>query len=277
MTREEWDNCEDLQALRQHIWECYNLDNSILDELTRQMKEYHQACQLRFQDLLPDERSRKYLKSLEDFSLGRIDFCRLENDDYYAGQVCYLFTSRKPADIKLIDQWVQEFLSKEHQPHITEWLKQYSPRELLQCAASAIRSYQFEPYLTNVNSSTMYDDVNVFRTHFSYREPKWNPLSTSVIKPMKNGWIKFSIDETWHVVWVVRWEGSDYFRHAMGDGRTGNLVTDGLAERRFHQGRTQSWWLPILFPQRALMLNKRSINCVTAAIRAFIRGWCYFP
>ncbi len=90
-------------------------------------------------------------------------------------------------------------------------------------------------------------------------------------------WFKFSIDETWHVVWVVRWEGRDHFRHAIGDGRTGNLVTDGLAERRFHQGRTQSWWIPILFPQRALMLNQRSINCVTAAIRAFIRGWCYFP
>lgn len=90
-------------------------------------------------------------------------------------------------------------------------------------------------------------------------------------------WFKISIDETWHVVWVVRCKGRDHFRHATGDGSRGNRVTVTLAERRFHQGRTQSWWLPILFPQRALMDDMRSINCVTAAIRAFIRGWCYFP
>ena len=54
-------------------------------------------------------------------------------------------------------------------------------------------------------------------------------------------WFKISIDETCHVVWVIRWDGRDHFRHAIGQGDTGNRVTNELAERRFHQGRTQTW------------------------------------
>lgn len=104
--------------------------------------------------------------------------------------------------------------------------------------------------------------------------------TSSVIGTLKDNslpWIKFSIDETWHVAWVVHWCGIDHFRHAIGDGVAGNRVTDNLAELRFTQSKYHSIWLPILFPQRALMDGSKSLNCVTAAIRALLRGWIYIP
>jgi hypothetical protein len=89
------------------------------------------------------------------------------------------------------------------------------------------------------------------------------------------GWIRFAIDETHHVTWLVRWHGRDHYRHAIGDGEAGTRVTEDMAEQRFTQSVWRSCWLPVWFPARTLMDQMRSRNCVTAAVRAWIRGWFY--
>jgi hypothetical protein len=91
------------------------------------------------------------------------------------------------------------------------------------------------------------------------------------------GWIKISVDETYHVVWKVRVRGKETCMHAIGDGAVGNRVTSEMAESRFSQGKCITPWLPVLFPHRAITLRRRSRNCVTAASRAVIRGWLFWP
>lgn len=91
------------------------------------------------------------------------------------------------------------------------------------------------------------------------------------------GWIKISIDESCHVAWKVRAKGREVFLHAIGDGWAGNRVTAELARKRFEAGKCVTPWLPVLFPRRAATGGRRSINCVTAAGRALVRGWFYWP
>ena len=90
------------------------------------------------------------------------------------------------------------------------------------------------------------------------------------------GWIKASIDETCHVAWQVRIGTSETYLHAIGDGETGNRVTEDLARVRFDGGKCFTPWLPVLFPTRAVKVSRRSTNCVTAALRAMFRGWLYW-
>lgn len=91
------------------------------------------------------------------------------------------------------------------------------------------------------------------------------------------GLIKISLDETCHVVWKVRRRRQVAYLHAVGDGPTGNRVTSEMAEKRFQQGRCFTPWLPVIFVGRATTCGRKSINCVTAASRALLRGWFYFP
>ena len=90
------------------------------------------------------------------------------------------------------------------------------------------------------------------------------------------GLIRISVDETCHVVWQVRSGRQSYYIHAIGDGPVGNCVTSDSAEKRFHQGRCITPWLPVFFSHRAVMPGIRSLNCVTAAARAMCRGWFYW-
>jgi hypothetical protein len=46
------------------------------------------------------------------------------------------------------------------------------------------------------------------------------------------GWIKASIDETCHVAWRVRLGETDTYLHAIGEGESGNCVTENLAKVR---------------------------------------------
>ena len=91
------------------------------------------------------------------------------------------------------------------------------------------------------------------------------------------GWIKASIDETCHVAWRVRVGGADVYLHATGNGESGTRVTGEMARARFEGGRCVTPWLPVLFPRRAVTTGRRSINCVTAAGRAVVRGWVWWP
>lgn len=91
------------------------------------------------------------------------------------------------------------------------------------------------------------------------------------------GWIKASVDETCHVAWRVRVGGEDVYLHAIGEGAVGNRVTGEMARARFEGGRCFTPWLPVLFPGRAVTTGRRSINCVTAAGRAVVRGWVWWP
>jgi len=91
------------------------------------------------------------------------------------------------------------------------------------------------------------------------------------------GWIKISIDETCHVAWKVRTGRQEFCLHAIGDGPVGNRVTSDMAKARFDQGKCISPWIPVLFPRRAVTIGRRSHNCITAATRATLRGWLYFP
>ena len=90
------------------------------------------------------------------------------------------------------------------------------------------------------------------------------------------GWIKISLDETCHVVWKVRANGHLACMHAVGDGPISNRVTQDMATSRFDQGKCITPRMPVLFPHRAVILGKRSRNCVTAASRAMARGWLYW-
>jgi hypothetical protein len=90
------------------------------------------------------------------------------------------------------------------------------------------------------------------------------------------GWIKASIDETCHVAWRVRIGQRQTYLHAIGDGKAGNRVTEDLAKVRFDGGKCFTPWLPVLFPDRAVTTGRRSLNCVTAAARATLRGWLYW-
>jgi hypothetical protein len=89
------------------------------------------------------------------------------------------------------------------------------------------------------------------------------------------GWVKISVDETCHVVWRVRRGSEDIYLHAIGTGSARTVVTGDLAKMRFDGGRCISPWLPVLFPARAITPGRRSINCVTAAATAIVRGWFY--
>jgi hypothetical protein len=91
------------------------------------------------------------------------------------------------------------------------------------------------------------------------------------------GWIKASIDETCHVAWKVRVKNRELYLHAIGEGEMGNFVTENLARLRFDGGKCFTPWLPVLFPRRAITAGSRSHNCVTAAGRAILRGWTYWP
>ena len=91
------------------------------------------------------------------------------------------------------------------------------------------------------------------------------------------GWIKLGVDETCHVTWVVRQGGAETYLHAIGDGSAGTRVTADMARTRFDKSRVHVGWLPVLFPRRAALPGRRSINCVTAAAGAMVRGWLYFP
>jgi hypothetical protein len=91
------------------------------------------------------------------------------------------------------------------------------------------------------------------------------------------GWIKISIDDTCHVAWLVRAHGRETYLHAIGDGPAGNRVTTDMAQMRFTKGACKTPWLPVLFPHRAVTLQRRSHNCVTAASRALVRGWLFWP
>jgi hypothetical protein len=89
------------------------------------------------------------------------------------------------------------------------------------------------------------------------------------------GWIKLSVDETCHVVWAVRSKAGDIFLHAIGDGAEGNRVTREMARKRFDGGKCKTPWMPVIFPERAVFEQRRSMNCVTAAAVAVFRGWFY--
>ena len=89
------------------------------------------------------------------------------------------------------------------------------------------------------------------------------------------GWVKVSVDEACHVAWRVRAGGTDTYLHAIGNGPAGTAVTGDLARVRFDGGRCVSPWLPVLFPGRAVTPGRRSVNCVTAAVSAVVRGWLY--
>ncbi len=91
------------------------------------------------------------------------------------------------------------------------------------------------------------------------------------------GFVKISVDETCHVAWKVRRGNQTAFLHAIGDGSSGTRVTSDMAEKRFAQGKCFSPWLPVVFVDRAVTYDRKSINCVTAASRAILRGWLYFP
>jgi hypothetical protein len=54
------------------------------------------------------------------------------------------------------------------------------------------------------------------------------------------------VDETCHVVWKVRVKEASAYLHAIGDGAAGNRVTSDMAEKRFHNGKCFSPWLPVL-------------------------------
>jgi hypothetical protein len=90
-------------------------------------------------------------------------------------------------------------------------------------------------------------------------------------------WIKIAMDQTCHVAWSVRHAGRQHFLHAIGQGTQGNRITEELAKMRFEKSPLRTPWLPILFPSRALIQGKRSINCITAATGALCRGWFWFP
>ena len=89
------------------------------------------------------------------------------------------------------------------------------------------------------------------------------------------GWIKISVDENCHVAWKVRQHGKESYLHAIGDGAIGNRVTENLARVRFDGGKCRTPWLPVVFADRAMTQKRRSLNCVTAATSALIRGWFY--
>ena len=90
------------------------------------------------------------------------------------------------------------------------------------------------------------------------------------------GWVRISIDETCHWVWKVHADNREITLHAIGDGPVGNRVTPEMAQARFADGKCITPWLPVLFPHRAVTVGRRSHNCVTAAMRALLRGWVYF-
>ena len=89
--------------------------------------------------------------------------------------------------------------------------------------------------------------------------------------------MKIGFDDGCHVAWTVRSDGHERFLHAIGDGPAGNRITQDMARMRFDKSRFHTPWLPILFPQRAVIEGRRSINCVTAAAGAFCRGWFWLP
>jgi hypothetical protein len=91
------------------------------------------------------------------------------------------------------------------------------------------------------------------------------------------GWMKIGFDDGCHVSWTVRTGTEERFLHAIGEGDEGNRITPELAKMRFEKSRFWSPWLPIIFPRRACIDGRRSINCVTAACRAFCRGWIWWP
>jgi hypothetical protein len=90
-------------------------------------------------------------------------------------------------------------------------------------------------------------------------------------------WMKIAFDDGCHVAWSVRTSAGQRFLHAIGDGPEGNRITEDMAKMRFEKSRFRTPWLPILFPKRALIEGRRSINCVTAATGAFCRGWFWLP
>ena len=90
-------------------------------------------------------------------------------------------------------------------------------------------------------------------------------------------WMKIAFDEGCHVAWSVRSGEGRRFLHAIGEGREGNRITQEMAKMRFEKSRFRTPWIPILFPGRALVEGRRSLNCVTAAAGALCRGWFWLP
>lgn len=90
-------------------------------------------------------------------------------------------------------------------------------------------------------------------------------------------WMKFGFDDGCHVIWTVRTRGGQKYLHAIGEGAEGNRITANMAQMRFEKSRFHTPWFPILFPSRALIDGRRSVNCVTAAAGAFCRGWFWLP
>ena len=89
--------------------------------------------------------------------------------------------------------------------------------------------------------------------------------------------MRIGVDECCHVAWCVHVDGEQHFLHAIGEGEEGNRITDDLAKMRFDKSRFRTPWLPVLFPRRALVADRRSYNSGTAAAGAFCRGWFWLP
>lgn len=88
--------------------------------------------------------------------------------------------------------------------------------------------------------------------------------------------IRFAVDETFHIVWCVRYGRQGMYLHAIGDGASGNRVTAEMAEHRFKTSGFRTFPLPLLFGSRAITTGRRSWNCWTAALHAWRRGVLYF-